>query len=222
MRGAARERHDRQHRVGPGGAREGARVADPDARRVVQLAPRVGDRGLRVARPSGSCPSGGRRRAGSRAARSGCALSVGDERLEVVAAAPVAAPCGALPTISRRAGRLVDADQLLDRRRGCRGCRARWRPGTGRPALPSASITTRPWPRSRSRLISGAACAQSAHPPLVVARPSATARRPRTGRWSTAPPRSGSRGRRRGRRTRARAPPAAGPSTSSGARRRRR
>ena len=25
-----------------------------------------------------------------------------------------------------RAGRLVDADQLLHRRRGCRGCRARW------------------------------------------------------------------------------------------------
>jgi hypothetical protein len=44
-RGAMRERHRRDHRVGTGGGRQSARVADVDARCVVKLAPRVGYRG---------------------------------------------------------------------------------------------------------------------------------------------------------------------------------
>ena len=80
--------------------------------RVVQLAPRVGDRGLRV----GAHPAGAHlvRREQQEVARGDrVRVEVGDERLEVVAALPVAGLAVAADDLLGP-GRLVDADQLLD------------------------------------------------------------------------------------------------------------
>ena len=123
VRGPPRQRHDRQHRVGARGGREGARVADPDARRVVQLAPGVGDR-RRGSRPSGSCPSGGREKTAYSRGASECGVDRVDERLEVVAALPDRRLAAAADDLLGARG-LVEADELARARGGSCARRAR-------------------------------------------------------------------------------------------------
>ena len=153
------QRHDRDHRVGARGGREGARVADPDARRVVQLAPRVRRRRSPGRCPSGRCPSGGRRRPRARAARASTRstrarnASKSSPRLQASALA-------AQRHDLARARRLVHPGHLLQPAAEVGDVELVGERGSSATALPAASTSTRPWPRSRIREISNERVAQ--------------------------------------------------------------
>ena len=143
--GAVGERHDRDHRVGARGGRERARVADPHAGRVVQLAVAGSATLVCGSVPIRQVPIWWAENSRKPPARSGTRWQPLDEaRRGRRRGASVGMPA-ASAAICARARRLVQADLGLDRAVG--GCARRARVGRAssraRPGRPS-SIVTRP------------------------------------------------------------------------------
>ena len=142
-----RERHDRDHRVGAGARRERAAVADPHARRVVQLAPRVRHR----RRGIGAHPARAHLVRGEQLRSAGAqrhAAAALDERLEVVADPPhrqavrerrrsaARPPRGGAGRRPRARAEVLDVERVA-------------RPSSTAPPRRSRRSSTRPCPRSR-------------------------------------------------------------------------
>ena len=111
--GAARERHDRDHRVRARGRRERAAVADPHALGVVELAPRVGNARLGVV-PHPARAHLVRTEEPEAAGPQGNALPALDAVVEIVAVAPARRATGHRLDLTC-AGRGVQAGLCVDR-----------------------------------------------------------------------------------------------------------